>query len=199
MPECISEYFGKRLAAIRESLELKQSTIGDILGCSNGAYSLYERNKRQPSLSVLFNLCGEFGVSIDYLLGCFSPAPDVFAERLQDVLRARQKKSLKEFVNVFKLNEATEKLLISGRCFPNAKTLKNLCIYLDCSVDYLIGLSDSMEPSVPVSIQPLSISRSPYADLSPDHQAALDTLAETFRQQEAWDSFPDANIDCKKG
>lgn len=187
MPECISEYFGKRLAAIREALELKQSTIGDILGCSNGAYSLYERNKRQPSLSVLFNLCGEFGVSIDYLLGCFSPAPDVFAERLQDVLRTHPNKSLKEFVSVFEMNDAAEKLLISGRCFPNAKTLKNLCVYLNCSVDYLIGLSDTMDQSaqIPVHIAPSSIPRDPFDDLTPDQRIVIENTLTAFRDHNA--------------
>ena len=188
MPEQLSEYFGARLAAIREALGLKQSEIGDKLGCSNGAYSLYERNKRQPTLSVLLNLCAEFGVSIDYLLGCLSPFPDLFAERLTEVLKKRPGKSLDEFVSAFDMDAATAKLLISGSCFPNAKTLKNLCNYLDCPSDYLIGLSDTMEsPSgIPVHIATTTVPRSipdPFEDLTQEQRTAINAALKAFRKE----------------
>ena len=177
MTDTFTEYFGQRLSDIREALELKQANIGDALGCSNGAYSLYERNKRQPPLSVLHNLCSKFGVSIDYLLGCFAPSPDLFADRLKEVISKRPGKSLKDFTETFDLDAATEKLLVSGVCFPSAKTLKNLCSYLSCSADFLIGLSDSMEPpiGIPVHIAPVSI---PLSDPDP-----LDLLDDDLRSK----------------
>lgn len=189
MTECLNEHFGQRLAAIREALELKQSNIGDALGCSNGAYSLYERNKRQPPLSVLFNLCEKFGVSIDYLIGCFSPFPDLFAERLKETLDRREGKTLHEFAEVFDLDSSTGKLLLSGKCFPSAKVLKNLCRYLNCSADYLIGLSDSMDPpnEVPISIGITTIPRQqddPFADLDPDLRSKAEGYLDGLRDQQ---------------
>ena len=189
MTECLNEHFGQRIAAIREALELKQANIGDVLGCSNGAYSLYERNKRQPPLSVLFNLCEKFGVSIDYLLGCFSPFPDRFAERLKEVLRKREGKTLHEFAEVFDLDASTEKLLLSGKCFPSAKVLNNLCRYLNCSADYLIGLSDAMDQPTefPISIGITAIPRQqddPFADLDPDLRSKAEGYLDGLRDQQ---------------
>lgn len=190
MTEIFSEHFGQRLADIREALELKQSDLGDALGCSNGAYSLYERNKRQPQLSVLYNLCSKFGVSIDYLLGCFSPFPNIFAERLKEAISRRPDKSLSEFTAAFDLNESAAKLFVSGACFPSAKTLKNLCNYLNCSADYLIGLSDSIDPpaSIPVTIAPVSIPRpapDPFEDLTPEQRSAIELSLKAFRDANA--------------
>lgn len=186
MPEQLSEYFGERLAAIREALDLKQSDIGDKLGCSNGAYSLYERNKRQPTLSVLLNLCSVFGVSLDYLFGCLSPSPDLFAERLQTALATHPDKSLEEFINDSGLEKSVEKLLLSGKCFPNAKILKNLCRYLNCSADYLIGLSDSQpQPSSIGSFLNASTPRDPFCDLTPEQRIVIESSLKAFRAANA--------------
>lgn len=186
MADSLSEYFGTRLAAIRKALDLKQSSIGTALGCSNGAYSLYERNKREPTLPVLLNLCRKFGVSIDYLLGCFSPPPDLFADRLQDVLSRRSDKTLKEFAETFDLDPATEKLLVSGACFPSAKTLKNLCNYLNCSSDFLTGISDTLEQTSSLgSVLNTSAPRDPYSDLTPDQRIAIESALKAFREHNA--------------
>lgn len=86
-----------------------------------------------------------------------------------------------------------------GRNEPPFSFIYDFCRTHKISADYLIGLSDSMHPPIPVSVKPVPIARNPYANLSPDHQAALESLAETFRQQEAWNSFPNASDDLKKG
>lgn len=186
MPEQLSEYFGERLAAIRESLDLKQSDIGDKLGCSNGAYSLYERNKRQPTLSVLLSLCSVFGVSLDYLLGCLSPSPDLFSERLQTALARHPDKNLEEFIANIGLDKSAAKLLLSGKCFPNAKVLKNLCSYLNCSADYLIGLSDAQpQPSSIGSFLNTSTPRDPFCDLTPEQRVVIESSLKAFRAANA--------------
>ena len=141
------------------------------------------------SLSVLFNLCEKFGVSIDYLLGCFSPFPDRFAERLKEVLRKREGKTLHEFAEVFDLDASTEKLLLSGKCFPSAKVLNNLCRYLNCSADYLIGLSDAMDQPTefPISIGITAIPRQqddPFADLDPDLRSKAEGYLDGLRDQQ---------------
>lgn len=138
---------GSRLSAVREALGLKQSSIGDTVGCSNGAFSLYERNKRHPPLHVLYNLCELYGLSVDYLLGVFTPQPHVFAERLQNVLNKHPDKSLDEFCKIYDLDSATAGLLISGVAYPNTLVFNKLCIYFGCSADYLLGLSDTLQPA----------------------------------------------------
>ena len=186
MPEQLSEYFGARLAAIREALDLKQSDIGDKLGCSNGAYSLYERNKRQPTLSVLLNLCSVFGVSLDYLLGCLSPSPDLFSERLRTLLTMHPDKNLEDFAEEIGLDKSAAKLLVSGRCFPNAKVLKGLCRYLNCSADYLTGLSDMKpNPSSIGSFLNTSTPRDPLSELDPDLRSKAEGYIDSLRETQA--------------
>ena len=149
------ENLGSRLSAVREALGLKQSSIGDTVGCSNGAFSLYERNKRHPPLHVLYNLCELYGLSVDYLLGVFTPQPHVFAERLQNVLNKHPDKSLDEFCKIYDLDSATAGLLISGVAYPNTLVFNKLCIYFGCSADYLLGLSDTLQPAAkkPVEVK----------------------------------------------
>lgn len=184
MESQLSEYLGNRLSAIREALELKQAAIGEALGCSYGAFSLYERNKRQPPLSILFNLSSKFGVSIDYVLGCLTPFPNVFSERLAEALQARPNKSLSEFCSMSELDPSSAKLLISGCCFPNSKVLKLLCQYLNCSIDFLIGASDCMDANVPTISPSMRIPRNPLSDLTPERQEKVLEFIEFQRQQQ---------------
>lgn len=188
------EYFGGRLAAIREATAMKQSEIGSILGCSNGAFSLYERNLRQPPLSVLLLLSDRFGVSIDYLLGCLTPRPDVFADRLSEQLAAHPDKCLDRFCELLFLHPAAARVIQSGVCFPNAKVVKELAGYLACSVDFLVGLSDDPCPASVFRLKSASIPRDPYADLSPASRAILDSVAKTLRSQDDADG-----MEAKKG
>lgn len=68
---------------------------------------------------------------------------------------------------------------------PPIDFIINFCRYFNVSSDFLFGLSDDYRPPVNVSIPPAIMSRNPYADLSPDHRATLDAMADIFRQQEA--------------
>lgn len=178
------EYVGGRLAAIREATALKQSEIGTILGCSNGAYSLYERNLRQPPLSVILLMSDRFGVSIDYLLGCLTPQPHVFADRLSELLAAHPDKSLDRFCELLSLHPIAARVIPSGVCFPNSKVVKELSAYLGCSIDFLVGLSDDPCPASVFRLKSAIIPRDPYADLSPASRSILDGVADTLRRQE---------------
>lgn len=176
--------FGRRLASCRKAMGLQQSEICNILGCSNGAYSLYERSKRQPTLSVLFALTDQFGISLDFLFGCLTPFPNFFAERLKKIVTSDSNKSLKDFLETYELNEATSRLLLSGVCFPNSKVVNNLCEYFNCSADYLFGLSDISNPTQ-VNIQPITMSRDPFSDLTDEQRTVMETMLTAFRQQNA--------------
>lgn len=182
--------FGARLCAARKAMNLNQLTISNNLGCSNGAFSLYEKGRRQPSLNVLFDFCNKYGGSADYLLGCFSPLCLIFAERLSYALSANGDKSLEEFCELNDLDQAAALLLRSGTHFPNSKILFNLCRYLDCSADYLVGLSDNMSGSNSFSISPSIVPRSLFDDLSPERQKAVEDFIEFQRSQQRAEAAP---------
>lgn len=111
----MSTDFGSRLRSIREDLDLLQRDVASALRISSGAYSLYERNKREPSLSFIVDFCTHFNVSADYLL----------------------------------------------------------------------GLSDSLHPSSPISINPTIVQRNPLDDLTPDFREQAEVYLAFLHQQQA--------------
>ena len=60
--------FGARIKQLRNSKELKQSDLAEILGCSSSAIGSYERCERQPSFELLQKYANYFKVSMDYIL-----------------------------------------------------------------------------------------------------------------------------------
>lgn len=65
--------FGERLKNLRIEKHMTQKQLAKKLGITNMAvcYAVcyYERDKRNPSLEALRNICKCFNVSSDYLLG----------------------------------------------------------------------------------------------------------------------------------
>ena len=61
--------FGKNLRALRESAGIVQVKLALDLGVSKGIISLWENEKREPTMSYLIALAKYFDVSIDYLVG----------------------------------------------------------------------------------------------------------------------------------
>ncbi|HII4461556.1 helix-turn-helix domain-containing protein [Clostridium perfringens] len=61
--------FYKRLRQLRESKELSQKDLADILKVGPSTVSMWEQGKRIPDSDMLIILANYFNVSIDYLLG----------------------------------------------------------------------------------------------------------------------------------
>lgn len=62
--------FGERLRALRDSAS--QADIGRKIGVSGQSWGFYERDQKEPNLETIGNICREFGVSADWLLGLSS-------------------------------------------------------------------------------------------------------------------------------
>ena len=60
--------FGDLLASLRESKQVSQQTIGELIGVSRSAVNGYEKGKSFPVPDKLLKLAQYFGVSVDYLL-----------------------------------------------------------------------------------------------------------------------------------
>ena len=67
--------FSENLRLLRKAHGLKQQELADQLGISLRAYQYYERNEREPQLSVLVRIADYFGVSLDELAGRDDSAP----------------------------------------------------------------------------------------------------------------------------
>lgn len=181
------EHFGSRLAACRNAMNIKQADFSMQLGCTNGAYSLYERGKRRPSLEMLDILCQDFGLSLDHLVSCMTPYEQVFRERLVSTVNQNPDKPLEDLLDDIGVDQRAALIFTSGAGFPNAKVLKRICLYFDCSLEYLIGLSDNMRAhnSLPVSIPNSFVTRDPFDDLTPEQHSAIELSLKAFRDANA--------------
>lgn len=65
-----------------------------------------------------------------------------------------------------------------GRAEPSFEFIVKFCKHFNVMPNYLFDFPDLAETA-------MRISRDPYADLSVEHRAALDAMADIFRQQEA--------------
>lgn len=58
-----------RIKELREDNDLSQRYIANILGCTQSAYSKYEKGERNISYQALIKLADFYDVSLDYLMG----------------------------------------------------------------------------------------------------------------------------------
>lgn len=65
----MSNIFGSKLKSLRESHNLSQKELANILNIANSTLSQYESGKRVPSDEIKLQIAQYFGVSTDYLLG----------------------------------------------------------------------------------------------------------------------------------
>ena len=62
-------YLGQRLKELREEKGFTQKQLAQTLGINSVTYLHYEKEQREPPLSLLADFALYFGVSVDYLLG----------------------------------------------------------------------------------------------------------------------------------
>ena len=60
---------GTRLKELREEKGFTQKQLADKLNINSVTYLHYEKEQREPPLSLLADIAVFYGVSVDYLLG----------------------------------------------------------------------------------------------------------------------------------
>lgn len=60
---------GERLKELREERGYTQKQLSEELGINSVTYLHYEKEQREPPLSLLADISRFYGVSVDYLLG----------------------------------------------------------------------------------------------------------------------------------
>ena len=62
-------FLGKRLRELREENHYTQRKLAELLHLNSVTYLHYEKDQREPPLSVLVDIALFYNVSVDYLLG----------------------------------------------------------------------------------------------------------------------------------
>lgn len=66
--EIILSEFAKRLTLLRESKEMKQKELAEVLNVSPACISQYESGKTMPGHDILSRIAQYFEVSVDFLI-----------------------------------------------------------------------------------------------------------------------------------
>lgn len=84
-----------RIKSLREDLNLSQEELANKLNLSKGIISLYEQEKRKPSIEILVQMSEIFNVSIDYILGRTN-IPNITSEPLEIAASTKNNVDLSE-------------------------------------------------------------------------------------------------------
>lgn len=60
---------GEKIKELREGKNISQKELAENIGVSDVMVSMYEQNKKKPSLSTMEKIAEYFSVTVDYLLG----------------------------------------------------------------------------------------------------------------------------------
>ena len=140
-----------RLKDIREENELKQFTVGKLLGVSRGTYSLWELEKDLIPIKRLNDFCNIFKCSIDYALG-FTNIPNyknskenininLSSTRLK-ALRKEHKHTQDYVAKKLSINRSLISKYESGHTIISTTFLIEYAKLYHISSDYLLGKID---------------------------------------------------------
>lgn len=99
-----------------------------------------------------------------------------FGDRMQAI---RKEAGLKQ-ADVGRIMDVSQNLISkyeTGRAEPSFNFIIRFCKHFNVTPNFLFGFSD-------LPITAISAPSTPYDDLSTEHRAALDAMADIFRQQE---------------
>jgi len=153
--------FANRLKGLRG--DVPQAEFAKILGISHqSTYFRYEGGGDLPKADTLFQIARALGCSADYLLGRSEkrfvksaqdfPQSSMLATRLREL---RGGISPSKFARILAMSPNTYGRYEKGETSPISDVLIKIAESLNCSVDYLMGISDNRFSSIPRRVQKL--------------------------------------------
>lgn len=141
-----------RLKDIREESELKQFTVGELIGVTRGTYSLWELELDIIPLKRLNSFCNTFNCSIDYALGFTNTKNykhskkeiniNLSAKRLKEI--RKEHKHTQEYIGKkLSLNRSLISKYEKGHTLISTTFLMEYVKLYHISSDYLLGKIDT--------------------------------------------------------
>lgn len=118
-----NDNIGNRIKNVRKILALQQTEFAKEIGISQSTISSYEKNLRNPPVSVLKTIADTYNINLDYLLN--DKEPILLSEKVES-LKSDKAIFFDEFCKVYNLDECSKKniqdyLLLS----PNDRLIVN--------------------------------------------------------------------------
>ena len=142
--------FAERIVELKEEHDLSNLQFEKICGCKNQSISSWLTKGVYPKLINLMRLSDYFKCSIDYILGLTdnktltrreNPIP--FLDRISELL---VKNNITEYA-LAKACDFNRSSFVNWRkrnLLPQTECLIGIAEYFNCSVEYLLGLSDRL-------------------------------------------------------
>lgn len=73
---------GEKIRSMRKEMGLTQYELSNLVGLSNEYISVFETDRREPSVQIAKSLCDVFGVSLDWLYGFDNHEPNANGQRV---------------------------------------------------------------------------------------------------------------------
>lgn len=142
--------FAERLIELKEEYGLSNLQFEKVCGCKNQSISTWLTRNVYPKLVNLLRMSDYFQCSIDYLLGLTddkhltrTDMPSTFITRANE-LAAKNKVSKYRIAKECGFDKGNFSKWASRDMLPQTQSLIAIADYFDCSVEYLLGLSDSL-------------------------------------------------------
>lgn len=147
--------FGMKLKELRNSKNLTQLQLSEILETSKSNISKYEAGSVEPNLDTLLKLSKIFGVPIDYILGNDNYGIDysnyqmdtsefglTFKDKLKSILKDKNL-SQQDFAKTTGFNSEDADAFLWGNKVPSVDELMKIAGALNVSANYLLDLPES--------------------------------------------------------
>ena len=143
-----------RLKELRKENNLSQTELASLIHMSQTGYSQYERHTRKISLEILIKLANYYHVCIDYLLGLTDNKMQYSKSKINLDSNNHRLKEIREDKDL--LQEDIAKVLkMSRKGYSHYESyysdipidkLKELALFYNVSIDYLLYLTDERKP-----------------------------------------------------
>lgn len=105
-----NDNIGNRIKNVRKVLALQQTEFAKEIGISQSTISSYEKNLRNPPVSVLKQIADIYNINLDYLLN--DEEPILLNEKVENLkLPSDKAKFFDEFCKVYNLDECAKKII----------------------------------------------------------------------------------------
>ena len=105
-----NDNIGNRIKNVRKVLALQQTEFAKEIGISQSTISSYEKNLRNPPVSVLKQIADIYNINLDYLLN--NEEPILLNEKVENLkLPSDKAKFFDEFCKVYNLDECSKKII----------------------------------------------------------------------------------------
>ncbi len=143
-----------RLKNLRKEKKLSQKELAKLINMSQTGYSQYERMTRKISISTLKELATFYNTSIDYILELtdikepYSKSKLLSSDNLLRLKDVREDKDLyqEDIAKILKMSRKGYSHYESYYSEIPVNKLKELAIFYNVSVDYLLYLTDERIP-----------------------------------------------------